>query len=109
MKGNWGPGRGGYLGSSGCEEDMTVTPSTLAQMSDDDLNTLHGAVADCLITLKQQSEAFGGKARILMLALAIQLDEKKILDYLVGLAILAEDQAKKTVASQTQSPNSIVH
>jgi hypothetical protein len=23
---------GSYLGSSGCEEDMTVTPSTLAQM-----------------------------------------------------------------------------
>jgi hypothetical protein len=88
---------------------MTVTPSTLAQMSDDDLKTLHGVVADCLITLKQQSEAFGGKARILMLALAMQLDEKEILDYLVGLAILAEDRAKKTVASQTESPNSIVH
>ena len=44
-----------------------------------------------------------------MLALAIQLDEKEILDYLVGLAILAEDRAKKTVASQTESPNSIVH
>jgi len=95
MKGNWGPGRGGYLGLSGCEEDMAVTPSTLAQMSDDDLNTLHGAVADCLITLKQQSEAFGGKARILIVALATQLDEKKILDYLLGLAILADHQAKK--------------
>jgi hypothetical protein len=88
---------------------MTVTPSTLAQMSDDDLNTLHETVADCLITLKQQSEAFGGRARILTLALAIQLDEKKILDYLVGLAILAEDKAQKTIASQTESPNSIVH
>ena len=89
---------------------MTATPSTLAQMSDDDLKTLHGVVAECLITLKQQSEAFGGKARILMLALAIQLDEKKILDYLVGLAILAKHQAqKKPVASQTESPNSIVH
>ena len=109
MKANWGPGKGGYLASLGCEEDMTVTPSTLAQMSDDDLKTLHGAVADCLVTLKQQSEAFGGKARILMLALAIQLDEKEILDYLVGLAILAEDRAKKNVASQTESPSSIVH
>ena len=88
---------------------MTVTPSTLAQMSDDDLKTLHGVVADCLITLKQQSEAFGGRARILMLALAMQLDEKEILDYLVGLAILAEDQAKKTVASQTEYPNLTVH
>ena len=88
---------------------MTVTPSTLAQMSDDDLNTLREAVADCLITLKQQSEAFGGRARILTLALAIQLDEKKILDYLLGLAILAEDKAQRTIASQTESPNSIVH
>ena len=89
---------------------MTVTPSTLAQMSDDDLKTLHGAVADCLITLKQQSETFGGKARILMLALAIQLDQGEILDDLVGLAILAKHQAqKKTVASQAESPNSIVH
>jgi hypothetical protein len=89
---------------------MTVTQSTLAPMSDDDLNTLHGAVADCLITLKQQSETFGGKARILMLALAMQLDEVEILDYLVGLAILAKHQAqKKTVASQTESPSSIVH
>ena len=88
---------------------MAVTPSTLAQMSDDDLNTLHEAVADCLITLKQQSEAFGGRAQILTLALAIQLDEKKILDYLVGLAILAEHKAQKTIASQTESPNSIVH
>lgn len=89
---------------------MTVTPPTLAQMSDDDLKTLHGAVADCLITLKQQSEAFGGKARTLMLALAIQLDEIKMLDHLVGLAVLAEHQAqKKTVASETKSPDSIVH
>jgi len=88
---------------------MTMTPSTLAQMSDDDLNTLHEAVAEGLITLKQQSETFGGKARILMLALAIQLDEKEILDYLVGLAILAEVQAQKTVASQTEYPKSIVH
>jgi hypothetical protein len=89
---------------------MTVTPSTLAQMSDDDLKTLRGAVADCLITLKQQSEAFGGKARTLMLALAIQLDEIEMLDHLVGLAILAEHQGqKKTVASQTKSPDSIVH
>jgi hypothetical protein len=89
---------------------MTVTPSTLAQMSDDDLKTLHGVVADCLITLKQQSEAFGGRARTLMLALAIKLDEGEILDYLVGLAILAEHQAqKKPVASQTESPGSIVH
>ena len=89
---------------------MTVTPSTLAQMSDDDLNTLQEAVAEGLITLKQQSEAFGGKAQILMLALAIQLDEKEILDHLVGLAILSEHQArKKTAASQTESPNSIVH
>jgi len=86
-----------------------MTPSTLAQMSDDDLNTLHEAVAEGLITLKQQSETFGGKARILMLALAIQLDEKEILDYLVGLAILAEVQAQKTVASQTEYPKSIVH
>ena len=89
---------------------MTVTPSTLAQMSDDDLNTLHEAVAEGLITLKQQSEAFGGRARILMFALAIQLDEVEILEYLLGLAILAKHQAqKKTVASQTESPNSIVH
>jgi len=89
---------------------MTVTPSTLAQMSDDDLKTLHGAVADCLITLKQQSEAFGEKARTLMLALAIQLDEAEILDHLLGLAIIAKHQAqKKTAASQTESPNSIVH
>ena len=89
---------------------MTVTPSTLAQMSDDDLNTLHGAVADCLITLKQQSEAFGGRARILMLALAIQLDEKEILDQLLALAILAKDpEQEKPVASQTEYPNSIVH
>jgi hypothetical protein len=89
---------------------MTVTPSTLAQMSDDDLKTLHGAVAESLITLKQQSEAFGGKARILMSALAIQLDEAEILDYLVGLAILAKHLSpKKTVASQTESPNPIVH
>jgi hypothetical protein len=110
MKTNWGPGRGGYLGSLGCEEDMTATPSTLAQMSDDDLKTLHGAVADCLITLKKQAEAFGGKARTLMVALAIQLDEAEILDHLVGLAILAEHQAqKKTAASETESPNSIVH
>jgi hypothetical protein len=110
MKTNWGPGRGGYLGSSGCEEDMTATPSALAQMSDDDLKTLHGAVADCLITLKKQAEAFGGKARTLMVALAIQLDEAEILDHLVGLAILAEHQAqKKAAASQTESPNSIVH
>ena len=78
-------------------------------MSDDDLNTLHKAVAECLITLRQQSEAFGGKARILMLALAIQLDEKEILDYLLGLAILAKDRAQKTVASQTEYPNSIIH
>jgi len=89
---------------------MTATPSTLAQMSDDDLKTLHGAVAECLITLKQQSEAFGGKARTLMLALAIKLDEGEILDHLVGLAILAKHQAQnKTVAPQTESPNSIVH
>ena len=89
---------------------MTVTPSTLAQMSDDDLKTLHGAVADCLITLKQQSEAYGEKARTLMLALAIQLDEAEILDHLLGLAIIAKHQAqKKTAASQTESPNSIVH
>ena len=89
---------------------MTVAPSTLAQMSDDDLKALHGAVAECLITLKQQAEAFGGKARTLLLALAIQLDEAEILDYLVGLAILAKHQAqKKAVASQTESPNSIVH
>ena len=88
---------------------MTVTPSTLAQMSDDDLNALHAAVADCLITLKQQSDAFGGKARILTLALAIQLDEEEILDYLVGLAIVAEVKAQKTIASQTESPNSTVH
>ena len=88
---------------------MTVTTPTLAQMSHDDLNTLHAAVAEGLIALKQQSEAFGGKARILMVALATQLDEKKILDYLLGLAILADNQAKKTVASQTESPNSIVH
>jgi hypothetical protein len=88
---------------------MTVTPSTLAQMSDDDLNTLHEAVSEGLITLKQQSEAFGGKAGILMLALAIQLDEKEILDYLVGLAILAKDKAQKTVASQTEYSNSIIH
>ncbi len=78
-------------------------------MSDDDLKTLHGAVAECLITLKQQSDAFGGRARILTLALAIRLDEKEILDYLVGLAILAEDKAQKTIASHTESPNSIVH
>jgi hypothetical protein len=78
-------------------------------MSDDDLNALHEVVADCLITLKRQSDAFGGKARILTLALAIQLDEEEILDYLVGLAILAEDKAKKTIASHTESPNSIVH
>jgi hypothetical protein len=102
-------GCGGYLGSSGCEEDMTMTPSTLAQMSHDDLNTLHEAVAEGLKTLKQQSEAFAGKARIIMLALAIQLDEKEILDHLLALAILAKDQAKKTVASQTESPNPIVH
>ena len=88
---------------------MTETPSTLAQMSDDDLNTLHEAVAACLITLKQQSDAFGGRARTLTLALAIRLDEKQILDYLVGLAILAEDKAQKTIASHTESPNSIVH
>jgi hypothetical protein len=88
---------------------MTVTTSTLAQMSDDDLNTLREAVADCLITLKQQSEAFGGRARILTLALAIQLDEKKILDYLLGLAILAEVKMQKTIAPQTESPNSIIH
>jgi hypothetical protein len=88
---------------------MTVTPSSLAQMSDDDLKTLYGPVADCLITLKQQSEAFGGKARTLMLALAIQLDEVDILDHLVGLAILAKHQAQKKIASQTESPNSIVH
>jgi hypothetical protein len=107
---NWGPESGGYLGSPGCEEDMTATPSTLVQMSDDDLITLHGAVADCLITLKQQSEAFGGKARILMSALAIQLDEVEILDHLVGLAILAKHLSqKKLVASQTESPNPIVH
>jgi hypothetical protein len=87
---------------------MTATPSTLAQMSDDDLKTLHGVVADCLITLKQQSETFGGKAQTLMLALAIQLDEAEILDYLVGFAILAEQQAKKPVAPQTASPT-IVH
>ena len=79
-------------------------------MSDDDLNTLHGVVADCLITLKQQSETFGGKARILMLALAIKLDEAEILDYLVGLAILAKHQAqKKNPSPQTESPNSIIH
>jgi hypothetical protein len=88
---------------------MTVTTPTLAQMSHDDLNTLHAAVAEGLIALKQQSEAFGGKARILMLALAMKLDEKEILDYLVGLAILAEDRAQKTIASRTESPNSIVH
>ena len=88
---------------------MTVTPSTLAQMSDDDLNTLHEAVAEGLIALKQQAEAFGGKARILMLALAMQLDEKEILDYLVGLAIFAEGGAQKTIASQTEYPNSIIH
>ena len=110
MKTIWGPGTGGYLGSSGCEEDRTATPSTLAQMSDDDLKTLHGVVAECLITLKQQSEAFGGKAHTLMLALAIQLDQGEILDDLVGLAILAKHQAqKKTAASQTESPNPIVH
>ena len=44
-----------------------------------------------------------------MLALAIQLDEKEILDYLVGLAIVAEVKAQKTIASQTESPNSTVH
>ena len=109
MKTNWGPGRGGYLGSLGSEEDMTATPAALAQMSDDDLKTLHGAVADCLITLKKQAEAFGGKARTLMVALAIQLDEVEILDHLVGLAILAKDKAQKTVASQTTYPNSIIH
>ena len=110
MKTNWGPGSGGYLGSSGCEEDMAVTPSTLAQMSHDDLNTLHEAVAEGLKMLKQQSEAFAGKARILMLALAIQLDEKEILDHLLALAILAKDPAQeKPGASQTESPNSIVH
>ena len=89
---------------------MTVAPSTLAQMSDDDLKALHGAVAECLITLKQQAEAFGGKARTLLLALAIQLDEAEILDYLVGLAILAKHQAqKKSFTPKTESPNSIVH
>jgi hypothetical protein len=89
---------------------MTATPSTLAQMLDDDLKTLDGVVAECLITLKQQSEAFGGNARTIMLALAIQLDQGEVLDYLVGLAILAKHQAqKKPVAPQTESPNSIVH
>jgi hypothetical protein len=98
------------LASLGCEEDMTVTPSTLAQMSHDDLNALHEAITEGLIMLKQQSEAFGGKARILMFALAIRLDEVEILDHLVGLAILAEDPAQtKPVASHAESPTSIVH
>ena len=89
---------------------MTVTPSTLAQISDDDLNTLHGAVAEGLITLKQESGAFGGKARILMLALAIQLDEEAILGLPCWPCYPCQGPgAKKTVASQTESPNSIVH
>ena len=78
-----------------------------------DLKTLHGAVARLpLITHGSNSsqKPSVGRLQTLILALAIQLDEGEILDHLVGLAILAKHQAqKKTVASQTESPDSIVH
>ena len=78
---------------------MTIDPITTAPMSEEQLNTLHKAVAEGMKVLQQQSQDHLGRASVLWSALACQMEDDGALDQLAAAATWAKAQAN-------QAPNS---
>jgi len=78
---------------------MTIDPITTAPMSDDQLNTLHKAVAEGIRVLQQQSQDHLGRASVLWFALACQMEHDGALDQLEAAATWAKDQTSQALNS----------